>query len=288
MDERNKLSFEFAAEGTKQLITLAFTLVTAGAAFSKDIVQAVPTGGKVAFIVTLFFYTVSVIGGVATLFAMAGSLAPLTIEEAAAVAKAERTLRDRTTARTALLAAWRDHDESLEAVDAARAAAVIARRDVDAATAAVRASGLPRPSELDQRLEQAKEAAARTVHALHVAVERRTRAERKRTLAERELSTKIAADEAAAGPSRSAAAWGSIRSSPASVPKGAPAVLRAPVTIYSPNMTGSSKGQVWMFVLGTLSLFVFAAICAFGKAAPDPKGVQPATTHPVPVAAVKQ
>lgn len=81
MKENQKKAFDFAADVTKQLITLSTAIITITITFSKDIVNFVDTSVKnyllwawILFIATVFF-------GIWTLLALTGNLQPLKKEK---------------------------------------------------------------------------------------------------------------------------------------------------------------------------------------------------------------
>lgn len=75
--ERLKKAFEFASDSTKQLITLATGIVTITITFAKDILTGVPTSLKVLLGAAWLIYLLSILGGVATLLALTGTLEPM-------------------------------------------------------------------------------------------------------------------------------------------------------------------------------------------------------------------
>ncbi len=79
MDERLKKAFDFAADGAKQLITLATGLIALTISFQKDILSnkllATP---KLLMKCSWSLYILSLFFGLWTLFALTGSLEPKT------------------------------------------------------------------------------------------------------------------------------------------------------------------------------------------------------------------
>lgn len=73
MNEREKKAFDFAADLTKQLITLSTGIVTITLLFSKDL-----TGPRTLAVWAWTFYLLSTICGLWALMALTGTLAPLT------------------------------------------------------------------------------------------------------------------------------------------------------------------------------------------------------------------
>jgi hypothetical protein len=78
MDEgkRIEMSFGFAADGAKQIVTLAVAIITLTATLAKDIFSTVSTEAKYALIASWVFYALSVLAGMATIFALTGELQP--------------------------------------------------------------------------------------------------------------------------------------------------------------------------------------------------------------------
>jgi hypothetical protein len=67
-------AFDFASEATKQLITLATAVVALTITFSKDVLDLTNGEGKVVLGWAWILYLASVIAGIVTLQALAGSL----------------------------------------------------------------------------------------------------------------------------------------------------------------------------------------------------------------------
>lgn len=72
MNEREKKAFDFAADLTKQLITLSTGIVTVTLLLSKDFV-----GPRTVAVAAWTFYLISTICGLWALMALTGTLAPL-------------------------------------------------------------------------------------------------------------------------------------------------------------------------------------------------------------------
>jgi hypothetical protein len=72
MNEREKKAFDFAADLTKQLITLSTGIVTITLLLSKDLV-----GPRVFALLAWTFYLLSTVFGLWALMALTGTLAPL-------------------------------------------------------------------------------------------------------------------------------------------------------------------------------------------------------------------
>lgn len=76
MEENQKKAFDFAADLTKQLITLSTAIITLSVTFSKDIVGGVDDSLVYLLIGTWAVYIVSIFLGLATLGALTGNLDP--------------------------------------------------------------------------------------------------------------------------------------------------------------------------------------------------------------------
>ncbi|HEU4710159.1 MAG TPA: hypothetical protein VFS76_01275 [Pyrinomonadaceae bacterium] len=76
MDERRQKAFDFAAEATKQLITIASAIIAFTVTFAKDFLGNVASGHKWIAAVAWFFYFLSIVSGVLTMYALAGQLEP--------------------------------------------------------------------------------------------------------------------------------------------------------------------------------------------------------------------
>jgi hypothetical protein len=72
MDDREKKAFDFAADLTKQLITLSTGIVTITLLLSKDFV-----GPRLLALAAWSFYLLSTVFGLWVLMALTGTLAPL-------------------------------------------------------------------------------------------------------------------------------------------------------------------------------------------------------------------
>ncbi|MFL5788956.1 MAG: hypothetical protein ACJ748_12935 [Flavisolibacter sp.] len=75
-DEQNK-AFEFAADLTKQLITLATAILTLSVGFLKDITENIKTFDRYLLIFIWILFLLSIIFGILTLMALTGNLDPL-------------------------------------------------------------------------------------------------------------------------------------------------------------------------------------------------------------------
>lgn len=82
MEERIKKAFDFAADGTKQLITLSTGIVTLMITFSKDVLGGAPAGARILLIFAWVIYLLSITCGVWTLLALTGSLEPAQTNQA--------------------------------------------------------------------------------------------------------------------------------------------------------------------------------------------------------------
>jgi hypothetical protein len=76
-DERTKKAFDFAADTTKQLITLAVGIIALTITFSKDFVRAVPEDVRIFAMLAWGAYGFSIVAGIGTLMAMTGTLEPM-------------------------------------------------------------------------------------------------------------------------------------------------------------------------------------------------------------------
>ncbi|WDF56896.1 hypothetical protein [Mucilaginibacter sp. KACC 22063] len=77
MKENQKKAFDFAAETTKQLITIATAIITLTVTFSKDILGGAQESTKTFLIWTWGVFIVSIIMGIGTLMALTGRLLPM-------------------------------------------------------------------------------------------------------------------------------------------------------------------------------------------------------------------
>ncbi len=76
MEENKKKAFDFAADLTKQLITLSTAIITLSVTFSKDIVGGINDSLVYLLIGTWAIYIVSIFLGLSTLGALTGNLDP--------------------------------------------------------------------------------------------------------------------------------------------------------------------------------------------------------------------
>ena len=78
LDDRAKASFDFAKESTKQIITLATGIIALTITFQKDILSTgqIPAEAKLYAPLSWLFFLLSVIFGLWTLLALAGTLDP--------------------------------------------------------------------------------------------------------------------------------------------------------------------------------------------------------------------
>ena len=74
MKEQNKLSFDFARDTTKQVITLSTTIIVFTATFSKNFLATPDDFSRILIIVSWVSFLFSVIFGVWTLCALTGSI----------------------------------------------------------------------------------------------------------------------------------------------------------------------------------------------------------------------
>lgn len=78
MKENQKKAFDFAADTTKQLITISTAIITLTVTFSKDILGNSVDSPKTLLICTWAVFIVSIICGVLTLMTLTGTLQPMT------------------------------------------------------------------------------------------------------------------------------------------------------------------------------------------------------------------
>jgi hypothetical protein len=76
VDESTKKAFDFAAETTKQLLTLSTAIIALTITFSKDMVQKVPAGALTSLVWAWLAYILSIVFGIWTLMALTGTLQP--------------------------------------------------------------------------------------------------------------------------------------------------------------------------------------------------------------------
>lgn len=77
MKEQHKKAFDFAADVTKQLITLSTAIITITITFSKDIISFSDTSAKDYLLWAWMLYIATVVFGILTLMALTGSLQPM-------------------------------------------------------------------------------------------------------------------------------------------------------------------------------------------------------------------
>jgi hypothetical protein len=77
MEENQKKAFDFAAETTKQLITISTAIITLTVAFSRDILGGAENSPKTLLVSTWTIFILSIICGVLTLMALTGTLQPI-------------------------------------------------------------------------------------------------------------------------------------------------------------------------------------------------------------------
>jgi hypothetical protein len=77
MKENQKKAFDFAADTTKQLITISTAIITLTVSFSKDILGGAADSTKIFLIWTWAIFIASIIFGLATLMALTGRLLPM-------------------------------------------------------------------------------------------------------------------------------------------------------------------------------------------------------------------
>jgi hypothetical protein len=77
MKENEKKAFDFAAEVTKQLITLSTAIITITITFSKDLIIFADNSAKNYLLWAWILYIATVLFGIWTLLALTGSLQPI-------------------------------------------------------------------------------------------------------------------------------------------------------------------------------------------------------------------
>lgn len=77
MKENQKKAFDFAADFTKQLITLSTAIITLSATFSKAIIGGTDNFNRIILLISWILFIFSIIGGVLTLMALTGNLDPI-------------------------------------------------------------------------------------------------------------------------------------------------------------------------------------------------------------------
>lgn len=75
-DDQRKKAFDFCADATKQLITLASGFIVVTITFAKDFIVDVPGSSKVWAYWSWVFYALCIISGMLTLLAMTAELEP--------------------------------------------------------------------------------------------------------------------------------------------------------------------------------------------------------------------
>jgi Ca2+/H+ antiporter len=77
MEENVKKAFDFAADATKQLITLSTAIIALTITFSKDIVGAANIGNSFSIFAAWILFILSIVFGILTLLALTGTLQPM-------------------------------------------------------------------------------------------------------------------------------------------------------------------------------------------------------------------
>lgn len=75
MDEREKKTFDFAGDVTKQIITLSIGILTLCIAFTDKLLPSSASSNVWLMFVALFLFTVSILCGILTLLKLTGNLA---------------------------------------------------------------------------------------------------------------------------------------------------------------------------------------------------------------------
>ena len=82
MEENEKKAFDFAADTTKQLITISTAIIALMVTFSKDILGETNVSSKTWLMCTWVVFIISILSGVITLMALTGTLQPLSLPSA--------------------------------------------------------------------------------------------------------------------------------------------------------------------------------------------------------------
>ncbi|HEY9007886.1 MAG TPA: hypothetical protein VIM75_17220 [Ohtaekwangia sp.] len=77
MEETQKKAFDFAADLTKQLITLSTAIITLTVTFSKDIIGKIDSSNRYLLLLSWVFFIISILLGLLTLMALTGNLDPI-------------------------------------------------------------------------------------------------------------------------------------------------------------------------------------------------------------------
>jgi uncharacterized membrane protein (DUF485 family) len=77
MEEHQKKAFDFAADLTKQLITLSTGIIALTVTFSKDIMGGVDQENRYLLLLSWIFFVLSLFFGLLTLMALTGNLDPI-------------------------------------------------------------------------------------------------------------------------------------------------------------------------------------------------------------------
>ena len=80
MESNVEKSFDFAADLSKQLITLASGIIAITVTFSKDIFTGAPVGVENWLIASWIVFFISILGGIWSLMALTGTLDPINKE----------------------------------------------------------------------------------------------------------------------------------------------------------------------------------------------------------------
>jgi hypothetical protein len=77
MEENQKKAFDFAADLTKQLITLSTAIITLTVTFSKDIINLYDSTIRYLLVLSWISFIISILMGILTLMALTGNLDPI-------------------------------------------------------------------------------------------------------------------------------------------------------------------------------------------------------------------
>ncbi|PKP11491.1 MAG: hypothetical protein CVU08_12150 [Bacteroidetes bacterium HGW-Bacteroidetes-3] len=96
MEENVKKAFDFAADATKQLITLSTAIIALTITFSKDIVGAANIGNSFSIFAAWILFIISIVFGILTLLALTGTLQPISKKKKAEESDSESQEQEST------------------------------------------------------------------------------------------------------------------------------------------------------------------------------------------------
>lgn len=95
MEEQQKKAFDFAADVTKQLITLSTAIITITITFSKEMINFTDAPVKWCLLMAWVLYILTVFFGIWTLMALTGNLQPIKKTPTTTSDKAECTINSK-------------------------------------------------------------------------------------------------------------------------------------------------------------------------------------------------